>query len=357
MDPEQDAAEHGPQPAKSTNGNLGRLKVAGAVLTALGVALFAYFIYSVGFDDLIGGISRFGVVGFAIILLIFFLRMATRASAWSLSVYEPYKLSFRDTLPAVVIGEAMSSLIPLGILVSGTSKALAVRHRVPLVVGLSSVATENLFYSLLTSIFLIAGSVTILRSFTLDESWVLAIDIAIGLIIAVLIFLFLLVIRQWHIASELCEKLYQRGFARGILENGRLEVRLFENMIFGFYRRYPERFLPICLLEGLYHGLGVIEVWYILSRLSDTVPGFLTAFSLETVSRLITIVFKLIPMAIGVDEAGAQFIGETVALAAGVGVTVTVIRKGRTLFWTAIGLLLILKRGLSFRDVVNFRGR
>jgi hypothetical protein len=61
-------------------------------------------------------------------------------------------------------------------------------------------------------------------------------------------------------------------------------------------------------------------------------------------------------MAIGVDEAGAQFIGETVALAAGVGVTVTIIRKGRTLFWTAIGLLLILKRGLSFRDVVNFRG-
>ena len=53
MEPEQDAADHGSRPAKNTNGNLGRLKVAGAVLTALGVALFAYFIYTVGLDDLI----------------------------------------------------------------------------------------------------------------------------------------------------------------------------------------------------------------------------------------------------------------------------------------------------------------
>jgi hypothetical protein len=60
---------------------------------------------------------------------------------------------------------------------------------------------------------------------------------------------------------------------------------------------------------------------------------------------LITIVFKLIPFVIGVDEAGAQFVAETVAMAAGIGVTLAVIRKGRILFWTAVGLALIVKRG------------
>ena len=68
-------------------------------------------------------------------------------------------------------------------------------------------------------------------------------------------------------------------------------------------------------------------------------------------SRLITIVFKLIPFVIGVDEAGAQFVGETVAIGAGIGVTLAVIRKGRILFWTAIGLLLIVKRGLSIQAI------
>ena len=128
-----------------------------------------------------------------------------------------------------------------------------------------------------------------------------------------------------------------------------MQVRLFENFIYGFYRRYPKRFLPICLFEATFHLLGILEVWLILSRIS--MPDLLSAFLLESVSRLITIVFKLIPFVIGVDEAGAQFVSETLALGAGIGVTLAVIRKGRILFWTAVGLLLIIKRGLSIRAI------
>lgn len=333
--------------------HINRLKVAGTLLTLAGIALFAYFIYSVGVSELVDSISRFGVVGFAVILIIFFLRIVVRASAWALSVYEPYSLSLRDTIPAVIMGEATSSVVPLGFFVSGTTKAIAVRHRVPMVVGLSSVATENLFYSLLTCIFLILGAFAFLRNTPLDDGWVVTIDVLIGLIILLVVLMFLVVVRQWHFASEICESLYKRGFFPGILEKGRMDVRLFENLIYGFYRRHPKRFLPICLFEALYHALGIVEVFYIISRLSDTVPSLMTAFLLESVSRLVTIVFKLIPLTIGVDEAGAQFVGDTVALAAGVGVTLAIIRKGRILFWTAIGVLFILKRGLSFREISN----
>jgi len=246
-------------------------------------------------------------------------------------------------------------VIPLGILISGTTKAVAVRHRVPLVVGLSSVATENLFYSLTTSLFLIAGAVTFLRNSTLDESWVLTIDILILGISLLLVFLFLLVARQWNIFSEACESLYRRGYFKGVLEHGRMQVRLFENLIFAFYRRYPKRFLPIIGLGTVYHLLGVVEVYYVLSRLSDAVPSLLTAFLLESVSRLITILFKLVPLTVGIDEAGAKFVGDTVGLAVGVGITLAIIRKGRILFWTAIGAILILKRGLRFRDITKAR--
>jgi hypothetical protein len=66
---------------------------------------------------------------------------------------------------------------------------------------------------------------------------------------------------------------------------------------------------------------------------------------------LITIVFKLIPFLVGVDEAGAQFVAETVGLGAAIGVTLAIIRKGRILFWTVIGLILIIRRGLSIREI------
>lgn len=333
--------------------NLKRLKLAGVLLTVAGIGLFAYFVYSVGVDSILGGIGKIGIAGFAFIMLLYFLRILARAVAWKLSVYEPYELKVSDTLPAVIIGEALSSLIPLGILVSGTSKAVAVRQRVPLVVGLSSIATENLFYSLVTGLFIVFGAVAFLRSFDLETGWIATIDVLIAVIFLLIIFAVLMVVRQWHLLSSLCEWFYNRNIGKSIFEHGRLQVRLFENLIFGFYRKYPRRFLPIFSLQVAFHLLGVLEVWFVLSRISAVVPDFFSSFLLESMSRVITIVFKLIPFLVGVDEAGAQFVTETLALGAGIGVTLAIIRKGRILFWTAIGLILIATRGLSLREITK----
>lgn len=351
MNSEPQSPSHGEIQSTVNSKHANRLKILGTILTLGGLLLFAYFVYSTGVHEIASNIANLGWIGFGVILAIYTVRIVLRAYAWKLSVYEPYRLSLKDTVPAVMIGEATSSMIPLGILISGTAKAVAVRKKVPLVVGLSSVATENLFYSFTTSAFLILGALTFVRGFSLDETTVVTIDVLVGLIVAVFVFLLLLIIRQWHFASETCELLYQRGWFVGLLENGRMQVRLFENLIYGFYRRHPKRFLPICLTEAAFHTLGVIEVWFVLTRIVEPTGQFLNAFLLESVSRLITIVFKLIPFVIGVDEAGAQFVAETVGLGAAIGVTLAIIRKGRILFWTGVGLLIIVKRGLSLREI------
>lgn len=330
-----------------------RLTLIAVVLTLLGIALFGYFIYAVGFWEIWQGIVRFGIGGFALILTLYFGRICVRATAWKLAVHEPYHLRLRDTIPAVIIGEAMSSTIPLGILASGTSKAVAVRRRIPLVAGLSSVATENLFYSLVTGLFLIGGAVILLKGYTVDPGLTWALNLLIGVLVFLIALGILMVIRQWHFASSICEWIYGKGKLRNWLEKGRHDVRRFEDLIYGFYRHHPRRFVPIVLFEAAYHALGVAEVWLILSRLNETVPSFATAFVLESVSRLITIMFKLVPFVVGVDEAGAEFIGEAVAIGAGVGVTLAIIRKGRILFWTAIGAILIGKRGLSISELLR----
>jgi hypothetical protein len=101
----------------------------------------------------------------------------------------------------------------------------------------------------------------------------------------------------------------------------------------------------------LFHSLGIFEVWFIISRISEAIPAFSTAFFLESMSRLVTIVFKLIPFLVGVDEAGAEFIVETLAVGTGIGVTMAIVRKGRTIFYAGIGLILIIQRGLSFKEI------
>ena len=331
--------------------NIKRLKTLGVVFTVFGVLLFVYFVYSVGFTTILEGVAKIGFGGFAIILLLYFVKLAVRAIAWRLTVQEPHKLSFKDTMPAVIIGEALSSVIPLGILISGTAKAIAVRRRVPIVIGLSSVATENLFYSLVTGIFICIGAVTFVNQSEIDPMLVYLMDLFVGLIIIATIIVALMVIRQWHWASLFFSRVYDLGFFRNILENGRGQIRLFEDLIYGFYRKYPSRFIPLCLLQVVFHSLGILEVWFIITRLSDVIPSISTAFYLESMNRLITVVFKLVPFLVGVDEAGAELIFETLAGVAGIGVTLAIIRKGRTIFWAGIGLILIIKRGLSFKEI------
>ncbi len=342
-----------PQIPNSSKKNFARLKVAAAVLTVLGAALFAYFIYSLGWRDILAGVLSIGFGGFLVVQLLYFLRILARAVAWKLSVPEPYKISARDTLSAVIIGEALSSLIPLGVLISGTAKAVAVKKRLPLVVGLSSVATENLFYSLITGLFIAFGAFAFLRSFDLAEGWVWTIDFLVAVIFLLILVGVLMVARRWHWASSLCEWLYNRGFGKKFLERGRGQVREFENLIYGFYREYPRRFAPIILMQIAYHAVGVFEVWFILSRIASAGANVYTAFLLESISRLITIVFKLIPFLVGVDEAGARFVTETLGLGAGVGISLAIIRKGRILFWTAIGLILVVKRELSLSEITK----
>jgi hypothetical protein len=324
----------------------------GVGAAVFGILLFLLLVYTVGLDEIAANIAEFGLPAFFVIVILYFARMCMRASAWMLSVPEPYKLKYRDTIPAVLIGEAMSSMVPLGIMISGTAKAVAVRKRIPFVVGLSSVATENIFYTFVTSAFLILGAVTLSRVFVLDEAWAWTVNILIGGIIAVFGLVLLMVVRQWHFASWVCDRLYSRGYFTLILENGRRNARLFEELIYSFYRTYPKRFFPICLFECGYHLLGIAEVYFILSRISE-MPSLLNSFLLESVSRTITIVFKFIPFMIGVDEAGSHFVANTVALGAGVGVTLAVIRKGRILFWALIGLLIMARRGLRFAHVFD----
>lgn len=340
-----------PSATKELAGNLGKLKIAGVAASFIGICIFVYYVYSVGLGTIIEGIGGIGASGFAIILAVYFLKLLTRAIAWSLTVYGPYRIGVRDSFPAVVIGEALSSVLPMGIVISGAAKAIAVRKKVPIVVGLSSVATENLFYSLVTGLFICAGTLFFIQRYEIPVAFAIMVNLVMLLIVVALVITALMVFRQWHWASGVCNWLYERGMFKSLLGSGRLHVRMFENLIYGYYRAHPKRFLPLCGLQVLFHALGMFEVWFILSRLVANISAFQTAFFLESMSRLVTFVFKLVPFLVGIDEASAEFVVESLGITAGIGVTFAIVRKGRVIVWALIGFLLILKRGLTLREV------
>ena len=77
------------------------------------------------------------------------------------------------------------------------------------------------------------------------------------------------------------------------------------------------------------------------------VPGhasWTSALVLETMNRGVTILFKILPLRLGVDEAGAALVAARFDLTSATGVTVALVRKLRLLAWNGIGLLVLLTR-------------
>ena len=66
---------------------------------------------------------------------------------------------------------------------------------------------------------------------------------------------------------------------------------------------------------------------------------------------VINIVFKFIPFRLGVDEAGTGMLAKALGFTPAIGASLAIVRKARDLFWTAVGVALIVRRGLSLKNL------
>ncbi|HEY0004814.1 MAG TPA: lysylphosphatidylglycerol synthase transmembrane domain-containing protein [Pyrinomonadaceae bacterium] len=329
-----------------------RFTPIGIIFAVLGLVLFVYFVKRAGVEQILEGIKRLGA-GFLLVFAISGIRPVVRALAWTRCCEAPDRLPFLDALKARLMGDALGNLVPLGtVIISEPSKAVLVRERVPLVVGLASLAIENLFYSLSVMLFLVSGSLALLLSFNLPKGLRYG---SIGALVAIAIILpvaYMVIRRQLKFLSVALEYLYGRGIARGFLEHKRERVKAVEERIYGFYARNRSRFLSIMLLEACFHLAGIAETYVALSFISvEIAPTLFIAFVLESVNRVITVVFKFMPFRAGVGEGATEWTAKLLGFVKGLGTTLEIIRKARDLCWTAVGFALLVRHGLSARAI------
>jgi hypothetical protein len=116
-----------------------KLTLTGVVTTLAGLALFAWLVWYVGPGEIWAGFRQIGW-GLAIIIAIAGLRFAVRAAAWQRCLEPPHHLRFRDAFAAVLSGDALGNITPLGPIVGEPAKAAFVRARVPIGAALTALA-------------------------------------------------------------------------------------------------------------------------------------------------------------------------------------------------------------------------
>ncbi|HEX7294286.1 MAG TPA: lysylphosphatidylglycerol synthase transmembrane domain-containing protein [Pyrinomonadaceae bacterium] len=337
--------------AKVANNRRRNFAPLGIIFGLLGLALFVYFVKKAGVAEITTGIRRLGPA-FLLVLAISATRYIVRSLAWTKCIEAPHKLPFREAVQARLMGDALGNIIPLAsVAVSEPSKAVFVRHRLPLMIGLSGLAVENIFYSLSVALFIFSGTATLLLTFSMPKALRYA---SIGALVVTLIMaplVFFIVRRQWKFFSGSLGFLSNRGIARNWMDKMVPRAQTLEERIYGFYQRNRSSFLTIFALELCFHLAGVLEIYTTLYFISPIKPTLLTAFILESVNRIINVTFKFVPLRTGVDEAGTGMLSKVLGLTTAIGVTLAIVRKGRDLFWSSVGVILILKRGFSLRGV------
>jgi hypothetical protein len=339
---------------QSSNSKTRKFAPIGIVFAILGLVLFAYTVNKTGTARIMDGIQRLGA-GFVLIVILSGTRHVVRSLAWTKCFEPPYRLRFRDALEGRLMGDALGNVIPLASMaVSEPSKAAFVRHRVPLMAGLSALAIENIFYSLSVVLFIFSGMAALLLSFPLPKPLRYA---AIGSLLVILLIAplgYMVIRKQMKFLSGAFTWLGKRTGGRGWIEVANARARTLEERIYGFYQRNSARFLPILGLEVCFHLAGVAEIYTTLSFISETIaPTLLTAFILESVNRVIIVTFKFVPFRTGVDEYGSEALTKVLGFAAATGVTLAIVRKARDIFWTTVGVLLIVRRGISLRAAAS----
>lgn len=305
-----------------------RRRLLAVIGAAAGMVLFAYAVRRAGVDALADGILRIGW-GWLAILALAGARFVLRAQCWRWCLPPGVPLDFPHAFAAFLAGDAIGNVTPLGLLASEPAKVVLTRHHLATIDSVASLTLENILYSLSVLAMLAFGLTLMLATIAVPEGVRLfAFGALAGIVAAAAI-----------VAAALRVPLDVSAHAPSSLRARLVRLR---DEVARFGREHPRRLARVFSLQILFHVLAVAETWLTLQwLLGAQSPTAAQAVIFETVNRATIVIFKFIPFRIGVDEAASGAVAPLVAVTAAAGVALAVVRKGRNLVWSAVGLLLI----------------
>jgi hypothetical protein len=319
---------------------LGRYHGIGLLGLLLGLVLFGVLVYRTGPATIIESIRLCGPA-FALLIPLSALRHVFRTIAWNLCIpVASRRVSFVDLFGMRVAAEALAGLTFAGPLLGESAKAYAVSRRLSTADSLSSIVVENLVYTLSVVLFVASGILLLLIEVTLPDQARVA-TVLFGVALALPVLAAVIVIRRRSAPlSAVIAALRSRGIAVRFAETREAKIRAFEQQVVGFYGADRGRFVAVLGLELLACMPGIVEA-YIILAVTTNQSTLLAAFLTESTFRAVNAVFLFLPLRVGVDEGGAALTLSALGFTAAAGVSLAIIRKIRTLFWIAVGLLLL----------------
>jgi len=313
------------------------------------VALFVYVLQRSGPGAVLDKIRLLGC-GFILLILLSGVRHVLRAVAWSdcLQTDGP-RPALLTLLGPRVMGEALDDLTPAGPLLGESAKVVVVSRLMPAQAGASSVVIENLIYALAAILFMLSGVVLALLKLTTlqDFRWIGG-----GLVICFLASIAVvcwIVNRRVLLLGRTLDYLKRAELRWAFLERHESALRDVEQTIYDFFLTHRRLFLAVLAIEIATNFTGIGEAYLIL-KITAAHTSFFAAYLVESASRAVQLAFSFVPLGLGIQEGAAAATLQALGYAASEGVSLAIIRKIRTVFWVAVGLLLAAKYSIALPE-------
>ena len=138
--------------------------------------------------------------------------------------------------------------------------------------------------------------------------------------------------------------------ARLNLQDKIARVHGMEEQIYAFAATHRGAVLPVAAAEAGFHALGVLEVYLTWWLMQGAAPPLLIAFILEGANRLITVVFKFVPLQLGIGELTTAGFTQLLGYGPTPGASLSIVRKVRMVFWVLVGTAVLVTTGVRSRQ-------
>lgn len=325
-----------------------RPSLTGILLATAGLALLVWQVRLVGLDHIGDGFKAVGWLGFLAILALSCFRFTARSLAWTTLMTRRVPLGAATA--ATISGDALGNLSFLSLLVSEPAKALYVTRHAPAAEAFAALTAENFFYSVSVAAVILGGTLTLLSTFVLPDAFRFVVWLSLAAMAAVL------AVAVWLAHQRPAVVFWVRGALHTLgawvaPRPGRPITHLLdrlqrlETQTYDALAASPARLGLVLTCEVAFHLGSVAEAWLTLTLLQGS-ASLLNAFLLDTVNRLINVIFRAVPMRMGVDEVTTSGFSELLGLGSATGVTLALVRKARMLVWAVVGLALLGRRAI-----------
>ena len=311
----------------------------------VGLVLFLYLLASTGVGPIFERMQLVGW-GFLGMILLAGARNGIRAIAWRHCLnQDDHPPSLFQLFGLRLVGQAFADITPAGPLLGESMKVWAGSSYMTAGATASSVAIEALVYVLANALYISAGVAFLVFDIVAPERFQAEAVGIVCLLLFSILGLALVIGRREQLLGAILDWLRLRGVRGSYLERYERGIRNFEKRIHEFFRTRRKTFLIVLILELSASLTGIAEAYLVLS-LTTGHASILASYLADAAIRVAHLMF-FVPLGVGTEEASAGATLAALGYTLSDGVSLAVIRKGRTIFWDAIGLLLAAKWSVS----------